>query len=192
MISLFARLIGSMLCLLLVDGCAEFDSKLKKETPVVVTPPPAPTSEADVLLEFGANLANMPQSERAENCRSLTKKNKEAPDTRLALQLMVGRLLSDACGDISKTLEAVDAIPPEQLTEKPIRDLIDIHTEALKRIQTTHRKLASMERKQKTVQTVLESKDDNESSKNEANLLREKLEAIRSMEKQLDESVDGK
>jgi hypothetical protein len=47
-----------------------------------------------------------------------------------------------------------------------------------------------MEPKQKTVQSVPESKDTKGSEKNETRLLREKLEAIRSMEKHLDESGD--
>jgi hypothetical protein len=69
--------------------------------------------------------------------------------------------------------------------------LVTIHTEALKRLHNVSRKLGSLERKQKTVQSVLESKDTNGSKKNETQLLREKLEAIRSMEKHLDESGDA-
>jgi hypothetical protein len=53
------------------------------------------------------------------------------------------------------------------------------------------RKSGSTERKQKTVQSVPESKGTNGSKKDETRLLREKLEAIRSMEKQLDESGGG-
>jgi hypothetical protein len=53
------------------------------------------------------------------------------------------------------------------------------------------KKLSAAEQKQKKVKTVLESKEPSEPKKNETRLLREKLEAIRSMEKQMDESVDG-
>jgi hypothetical protein len=46
--------------------------------------------------------------------------------------------------------------------------------------------------KQKTVQSMPESKNTNGSKKDETRLLREKLEAIRSMEKHLDETSDTK
>jgi hypothetical protein len=70
--------------------------------------------------------------------------------------------------------------------------LVAIHTEALKRLQNVSRKPGTLEHKQKTVQSVPESKDTSESKKDENRLLREKLEAIRSMEKHLDESGDAK
>ena len=104
---------------------------------------------------------------------------------------MVGRLLSDACGDIPRILEGVGSIPPGNLADERMQRLVAINTEALKRLQNVSRKVGTLERKQKSVQTVLESKDENVSKKNETRLLREKLEAIRSMEKHLDESGDA-
>ena len=69
-----------------------------------------------------------------------------------------------------------------------MRRFVDINTEVLKRLQYVSRKLGPVERKQKTVQSTPESKDVKGSKNNETQLLREKLEAIRSMEKHLDES----
>jgi len=107
---------------------------------------------------------------------------------------MVGRLLSDACGEIPRILDDVASISPRSLYDERMQRFVAINTEALKRLQNVSRKVGSLERKQKTVKSVQESKDstgpkDSTESKNdETRLLREKLEAIRSMEKHLDES----
>ncbi len=104
---------------------------------------------------------------------------------------MVGRLLSDACGDIPKILNGVDSIPPGSLSDERMQKLVAIHTEALKRLQNVSRKLGSLERKQKTSNLYWNRKIPDGSKKDETRLLREKLEAIRSMEKHLDESGDA-
>jgi hypothetical protein len=104
---------------------------------------------------------------------------------------MVGRLLSDACGEIPRILDGVASIPPRSLNDERMQRFVAINTEALKRLNNQSRKLGSLERKQKTVQNVLESKDSTGSKKDENRLLREKLEAIRAMEKHLDESGDA-
>lgn len=190
--SLFTRLPALIGSLLVISGCAEVDSGVRERFPAVYSGAPATHSDVDELLDFGANLANMTVPARAETCRSLVKRQKDAPDTGILLHLMIGRLLSDACGDIPKLVDELGAISPGSLSDDRMRKLIDIHGEALKRIGSTHKKLGALERKQKTVQNVLESKDAGGSKKEESRLLREKLEAIRSMEKQLDETSDGK
>jgi len=72
-------------------------------------------------------------------------------------------------------------------------------------LQAVSTKLYSLERKQKALQSIPESKkvggikknantskkNTGDSNNNETQLLREKLEAIRSMEKHLDESGDS-
>ena len=73
-----------------------------------------------------------------------------------------------------------------------MQKLVAIDTEILKRLQNVSRKPVSQERKPKKVQSVPESKETKGSNKNETRLLREKLEAIRSMEKHLDESSGAK
>jgi hypothetical protein len=172
---------------LLPVGCAEFTLHGNDNPPPA---PPAP-SDFDALLEFGANLADISPASRAKMCRLLLKSQTETSEAGIQLRLMVGRLLSDACGDITKILDGVNAIPSGSLADERMRRFVALHTETLKRLQSVSRKAGSRERKQKEVQSVPESKELKEPRKDETRLLREKLEAIRSMEKHLDESGDG-
>jgi hypothetical protein len=181
--------LGLALSLLLLAGCAEFNAGWNGNSGRYNDP--YAQSNFDDLLGFGANMANIPPSSRAKICHTLLKGQKESPGVGIQLHLMVGRLLSDACGDIPRILDGVASIPPKSLYDERMRRFVDINTEALKRLQTVSRKTGSVERKQKTVQSVPESKDATESKKDETRLLREKLEAIRSMEKHLDESESG-
>jgi hypothetical protein len=180
------------LSFLLLAGCAEFNTGF--DGSLAPYPDSYTQSDFDELLAFGDNMAKTPPSSREKVCRTILKRQKDSPDTGVTLHLMMGRLLSDTCGEIPKILNAVDAIPPERLPDDRMRKLVAIHTEALKRLSTVSKKASSLERKQKSIQSVVESKntkDSKDSKKNENSLLREKLEAIRSMEKHLDESVDA-
>jgi len=177
------------LSFLLLAGCAEFNTGTVGNSAPYQDP--YRQSDFDELLAFGDNMAKTPPSSREKVCRSLLKRQKDSPDTGVALHLMVGRLLSDACGEIPKILNAVDSIPPEKLPDDQMQKLVAINTEALKRLSAVSKKVSSLERKQKSVQSVVESKNTKGSKKDENSLLREKLEAIRSMEKHLDESGDA-
>jgi len=187
MLSLFSiRNTGLTLSLLLLAGCAEFNAGYPNQYN-----DPYAQSDFDELLAFGANMAKISSSARADVCHTLLKRQKNPPGAGIHLHLMVGRLLSDACGDIAKILNGVNAIQPGSLSDERMQRLVAIHTEALKRLQNVSRRVGSLEHKQKSVQSVLESKDASSSKKDENRLLREKLEAIRSMEKHLDESGDA-
>jgi hypothetical protein len=189
---LFMRNISLALSLLLLAGCAEFNSGLYGYSERYNDP--YAQSDFDELLGFGANMAKIPPSSRAKICHTLLKSQKDSPGAGIQLHLMVGRLLSDACGEIPRILDDVASISPRSLYDERMQRFVAINTEALKRLQNVSRKVGSLERKQKTVKSVQESKDstgpkDSTESKNdETRLLREKLEAIRSMEKHLDES----
>ena len=183
------RNISLALSLLLLAGCAQFNPGGDADSDRYVDP--YTQSDFDELLTFGANMAKIPPASRAEVCRTLLKRQKNPLGAGVQLHLMVGRLLSDTCGNIPRILDGVDSIPPGSLPDERMQKLVAIDTEALKRLQSVSKKISSLERKQKTVQSVLESKDANVSKKNETRLLREKLEAIRSMEKHLDESGDA-
>ena len=187
-LSLSTRNIGLILSLLLLTGCAEFNSGWNENSNRYNDP--YAQSDFDELLAFGANMSKISAASRADACRILLKRQKDAPGAGVQLHLVVGRLLSDACGDIPKILNGVNAIPPGSLSDERMQKLVAIHTEALKRLQNVSKKIGALEHKQKSVQSVPESKDANGSKKNEARLLREKLEAIRSMEKHLDETGD--
>lgn len=174
--------------LLLMTGCAAINPDLQENPPPMTTP--NAQSDFDELLAFGANMAKSSPTARNEICRSLLKRQKASPESELQLQLMVGRLLSDSCGDIPKILDSINAIAPELFSGERMRNMVSIQTEALKRLLPVSKKISTpvAERKQKTDKPGPESKDTTESKKNETDLLREKLEAIRSMEKHLDES----
>lgn len=190
------RWISLVYIALLMVGCAEWGSGTK-ETPTPAYNDPYTQSDLNELLGFGANMANTPPASRAELCQALLDRQKSSPQIGLQLHLMVGRLLSDACGDIGAIISGVAAIPTASLADEQVRRLVAIDLEALKRLGSVSRKISNLDRKQKNVQSVLESKPPKtpkvegnkmESNKDEARLLREKLEAIRSMEKQMDEN----
>jgi len=143
-------------------------------------------------LRFGANMANMTAPSRAEVCRSLLARQKGTSGAGIQLHLMTGRLLSDACGDIGKILGGAGNTPIRNLSDERVRWLVDAQTEALKRMGNLSRKLGAVEYRPKTVQCASESKKGvTEPQKGDSNLLRDKLEAIRSMEKKMDETGDG-
>lgn len=182
--------IGTAAILLLLTACAQFE-KEPVAVPECYTPPKV-VSEFDKLLAFAADFAGMPAPARAEVCGSLLKRQKEAPDTSVYLQLLSVRAMSDACGDIGKIVQQIDEMPAENLQDESLRRFVAAQKEGLKNMVAVTKKLGSLERKQKKYQSVLESKETAGTKANEARLLREKLDAIRTMEKQLDESGDGK
>ncbi len=194
------RLISLGLILSLAAGCAHYKSAQQGRGAGRYPDTPTARPEIDELLGFGADMAEKPASARAEECKSLLKRQREAPSPGVQLYLMIGRLLSESCGDISKVLDGVESIPAKALSDERVRWLVAIDTEALRRMANLSRRIGSLERKHKTVQTVLESKESKETKeskdtkggkKDEARMLREKLEAIRAMEKKLDESGEG-
>jgi hypothetical protein len=177
------RNISLALSLLLLAGCAQLYSGYSDRYN-----DPYAQSDFDELLGFGANMAGIPPSSRAKICRKLLKRQKDSHGAGIQLYLMVGRLFSDACGEIPRILDGVDSIPPGNLFDERMQRLVAINKEILKRMNNQSRKLSSLECKQNTAESEPESKDAVGSKKNETRLLREKLEAIRSMEKHLDES----
>lgn len=177
------------LSLLLLAGCAKFNSAWQGN--VVHYNDPYAQSDFDDLLAFGANMAQIPSPSRASICQTLLKGQKNSPGTGIKLHLMVGRLFSDACGDISEVLNGIDSIPAGSLSDVRLQRFVIFNREILKRMTVQPRKRQASGRKQKSTQAVRETKDNTESKKDETRLLREKLEAIRSMEKQLDENDGG-
>jgi len=180
------RKISLALSLLVLSGCAEFTPPWDGDSNRNIDP--YTQSDFDELLAFGANMANIPPSSRVKVCSTLLKRQNNSPGVGIELHLMVGRLLSDACGDIPTILDGVGTIPYASLSDERMRKLIAIDKETLKRMQNVPKKSGSVERKSKKVQSAPEPKQTKGSNKNETRLLREKLEAIRSMEKHLDES----
>jgi len=199
------RFISLLLLSVLLSGCALFNTEEEKDVSVQAPPPKPPErSEFDELLNFAANMAGMPAAPRTETCRTLLKNQKEHPGPQLQLRLLVGRLYSDNCGEIAKILDGVAAIPANALSEERLYKLVASYREALKRMAPSTKKtnINVVERKQKAVEKTVEKNSDIESTPetkavtkeqkgSESSLLRDKLEAIRTMEKQMDEKRDG-
>ncbi|WP_347986251.1 hypothetical protein [Methylomonas sp. AM2-LC] len=181
--------------LLLLAGCSQLNtqdeypqSSGQNQAPVVSASP-----DYDVLLDFSLKVSNMAVAGRAELCRSLLKRQKETPSTEISVQLLIGRLFSESCGDISKILDAVASVSSTNQYDEHSQKLIVIYAEILKRMQNSSKKLVALERKQKSLQALLDSKGNKnpQGSSNDSRLLRDKLDAIRNMEKQLDETSDS-
>lgn len=181
-----SRHILFILLSLIITGCISFNSDHKNKLP----PPPDPYSKSGVntLLAFGANMANMSEASQSELCKSLLESQQTAPSDSVQLRLMVGRLLTGSCGDIPKILEDIDAIKPHYISDENLLRFITLNTQVLTHMHTQAVKLDNIEHDQQKVKSILNSKGE---KKKETRLLREKLEAIRSMEKQLDESSNN-
>lgn len=179
------------LSLILLSGCAHMNSGSGAWYSSRSNDPYAQL-DFDELLSFGSNMAGIPAASRADVCHSLLKSQRGSSDVGIQLHLLVGRLFSDECGDIPGVLDGVAAIPRENLYDERLQKLVAIHTEALKRIGNQAKAVCTQEHKPKSVQPVLEPKESSGSKKDETRLLREKLEAIRSLEKQMDGTNSGK
>lgn len=171
-----------VLCL---AGCAEFYPNGPFVPYSMGSADPYLRSDIDELLRFGADLANRSASSRAETCRQLLKREQDAPSVGVQLHLMMGRVLSESCGDIPKLLASLDAIPPARLADHRVRSLVVFHVATLKRLGASGKKLAVNERKQKATRPAADAKSD------DARILREKLDAIRAIEKNLDAAEDA-
>jgi hypothetical protein len=190
------RHIGLTLTLALMSGCTQTHSGYWQDRFTShFNNDPYTQIDVDELLSFGANMANVQAASRAELCKSLLMRQKNSEDAGIQLHLMVGRLLSDDCGSIPSVLEGIRAIPTDYLSDPRLQRLVSIHTEALKRMdrggQGKRSTIQHNSRKTKPLSKSKEPKETKPTNQDENRLLREKLEAIRSMEKQLDESSNG-
>ena len=176
--------------IILAPACASFNSE-NTESSTVPAYDPYAQSGIDELLAFGASMAGMPGPARADLCQSLINAQKLSPSEGKQLHLMVGRLLSDACGDIPTLLEDIKAISPAYANDERVQRLIAIHSKALQRIQYQAKKAPPPEPKSRKRKPATDAKETTGPEKDEARLLREKLEAIRSLEKQMDESTES-
>lgn len=180
------NIINPSLVLILLSGCAELNvSSTEPDTKPNISL--AVKSEIDPLLEFGASMAKMSPTARDETCVALVKSQKTGnPSSDVLFRLLMGRLLSDSCGDSRKLLEAVAKVP---VSDEQLNRLILIEAEALKHTISATKK-STAERKGKSTSLNADTKANKDSKDSETKLLREKLEAIRSLEKRLDDSSE--
>lgn len=182
------------LSLSVLAGCAGLDANRREPLPECVNTTP-PRTDFDELFAFQTGMAEIPAASRTEICRALLQSQKQSPDVMVQLKLIAGRVLSDSCGDLPKTLEAIANLPPEKLADERLRRFVAVNKETLAHMLELSKKLGSLERKQKKLRNVVDNKDASAIPKNDdstSTLLREKLDAIRSMEKQLDETGETK
>lgn len=184
------RLYLPLILSFILSGCAELDTppvNINDQTPDAYT-----SSNVDKLLDFGASMSEMSQASKSDLCKSLLSTQGLLYSDDIQLQLMVGRLLSDDCGNIPKLLEGIQAINPIYRSDERLQKLIAIDTQVLLRIHNQSKKIAATKQKSKKLKPAQESKESvSETNPNETHLLREKLEAIRSLEKKMDESSEG-
>jgi len=168
-------------------GCAEFSPDRYRASYYTPSHDAYSRSDIDELLGFGAAFANKTGTARAEECRRMLKHYQNNPDVGVRLHLLIGRTLSETCGDTTKILASVGAIPPDRMPDGRVQNLVAIHMETLKRARSLPRKPAATERKPATA-CVPDSKPGykTDSPTDEARILREKLEAIRAIEKSMD------
>lgn len=188
MSTFFKRSVAYLSLAWLFSGCAEFTATTEN-TPISQPEPFSPVS-VDKLLDFGARMSIMPDPEKIELCHSLLTAHQLLSSDDVQLQLMVGRLLCDACGDIPKILAGVKAISPNYPLDEKLQKFISIHTLTLQRIHNQSIKPVAIKQKTKKSKLLTEPKENTEKP-TENHLLREKLEALRSMEKQMDENLEG-
>ena len=183
------RSLSFLLFAFLIFGCTRFNSTDPNISPAPQLASTTYTQSAiDELLTFAADMAKLPESSRAEKCKSLLNTPKKTANDNVQLHLMVGRLLSEACGDIPKRLKEIEHLKAIYAADNNLQKLIILHEQVLINMHNHSQKLATIEHRRQKTKSNLESKEALESKDNETRLLREKLEAIRSMEKQLDES----
>lgn len=173
---------------LLLNACAHFGAGPEEKQPEC-PPPPKQSAKFDSLMTFAIDTGKMPPPARAELCRGLAKRQKDTPDPNTLMQLLVARTLSDSCGDIGKLLDQANAIPASAYDDDKLRQFVGLQIEVLRNQQFIGKRLNSLEKKKKK---LLGEKDGGDTGNNETRLLREKLDAIRSMEKQLDGGGDSK
>ncbi|QSA97714.1 hypothetical protein [Methylococcus sp. EFPC2] len=135
------------------------------------------------LIDFQRDFAARSATARAEECRWLSQRQKETPQASWLLRLMMGRALSDNCGDTSRLLSAYEDLARQNTLDAPVAGMAAYQAEILKRLGSgsSGRRAAASERR------ATKGEAEPKASKDETKLLREKLEAIRSLEKKMDE-----
>jgi len=145
--------------------------------------PPHERIDSDELLRFGAHLAQATPAERKTICRDLLKREREHADPGLRLQLMVGRTLSKSCGDVATVLKWVSAIPSDRIAEDSVRWLIARDSAVLKEMRRLERAASQAPRTRKSSRVQASP---TQAQQDETARLRQKLEEIRAIERQLD------
>jgi hypothetical protein len=166
-----SRIFPLLLLLMLLTGCGGGY--------YLSSPSGGGSVDVEELLTFQSAFASKSPADRGEECRALLKRQQQSPQTGWVLRLMIGRLLSDSCGDPGRLVRSYDSLKSRSYLDRGVVAMGDYHSKVLQRLSYLGRKDASADK---------EPKGQSASGKDESKLLREKLEAIRTIEKEMDES----
>lgn len=177
-----------LLCSFLLGGCAGHRFGFPSGTRGDESP------NVGELVNFQVDFAAKSPADRVKECRALRKKQGAKPEARWLLRLMIGRALSEGCGEPAALLRAYDALAGQRSLEQPVAGMAAYQAEVLKRVGRPARQAVPTGRKSRDETVQPAGKDKAEptppAAKDEAKLLREKLDAIRSMEKKMDEITE--
>jgi hypothetical protein len=180
------------LALVMLSGCSAQASRPPSGSPALPHIDPYERTDIDELLRFGGDFAKRTAASREDECRWLLRRKQEKPGAGLVLHLVFGRLLSDACGDIPPLLNSLAALPPSAIQDERSKRLTLMQTEALKRLQSAQRPITAAKKRVVIIRKQKSAPCPAAPNQDEARILREKLDAIRSIEKGLDESGAAK
>ena len=188
---------AALAALVLLSGCAQFRSVWYGKSILSRPADYYVYADLDELLRFGADMARKSVSSRSEECRRLLRHQGDSRGIGVELHLMTGRLFSESCGDARKIALSVKAIPPSKVPDTRVQWLIEAQAETLKRLGGGYgsgsKRRAPVERKQKARAPEPRPAGESgkgEAEKDEASILREKLEAIRAIERKLDKATE--
>jgi len=134
--------------------------------------------DIDDLLEFQADFAHKSPAARADECRWLVKRQQQSPQLEWTLRLMIGRPLSESCGDPGRLLRSYESLSSRQRMDRHSEGLGDYQARLLQRLGYGVRRDNAEHADKNAAKTA----------KDDPKLLREKLEAIRAIEREMDES----
>jgi hypothetical protein len=136
--------------------------------------------DIDDLLAFQADFARKSAAARAEECRWLVKRQQASPQLEWTLRLMIGRPLSESCGDPGRLVRSYESLSARHRLDRRSEGLGDYQAKVLQRLNYGGRREAAADHADKNTA---------KGGKDESKLLREKLEAIRAIERGMDESA---
>lgn len=182
-------LIAATLC-----GCARVATRPAPSTPPAPYVDPYDRTELDEVLGYAESFARRSAPARVEECRTLLRRRTESPGPGVELRLLFGRLLSDACGDIPSLQKGLAALPPAALRDENLRRLVAVQTEVLKALQGASKSGHSVRKRVVVVRRPAKPAVCPQPSapSDEAKILREKLDEIRSIEHGIDHAGSDK
>ena len=179
------------LLFLQLAACAAVTAK--KRQPVVPVSPDARYEQADLaeLLLFGDTIAGAASKDRETECQHIQTLLQTKPGLGLSLHLFQLQLLEPKCGDPRQTLAPLQAGKAE-FKDARIVQWLNYQEQFLIRLEASvgekkelERQLQASSLKEKTTHRQMKTRE------TELKTLQEKLDALKSIEENLDDVQDG-